>query len=852
MPPDSADLERVIVEVRKGTTELGNLISQTTDAYGGRAGATFEHALHGFVAELPSSAIAALARDPNVIRITPDYAIRIADQEVSTGFDRVEADLVPRGGAPLDVDIAIIDTGVSEHPDLNVFHRVDCSSILGFCTDNAGFDGNGHGTHVAGIAAAIDNDTGVLGVAPGARIWSVKVLGADGTGFLSSLVGGIDWVTGRAAEIDVANMSLTGEFTNATFDTAISNSIAAGITYAVAAGNDGVDAAGFSPASHPEVITVSAVADGDGAGGGLGVLLNRPDEADDVFASFSNFGPAVDIAAPGVNLLSTWLDDGYAIKSGTSVASPLVAGAAALYIAQHGRDVNQDTLIDSADVAKIKVDLLGDAIAQTDLCGFSGDPDASTHAEPLLLINGSSLGGDGICTVATPDATPPTAPSFTAVANGFTVEVDWSASTDPESGILTYELWRDTVPPSGEVMVAEVDHTVLSLVDWPEPGSQFSYEMAAVNRQGIGSARSGPIAVTISDANRSDAGWWGLDDGSGVVAVDGSPWHRDGTLGGNPVWEPAGKIAGALSFDGTDDRVDLDAAILDGADDVTIALWVRTSKPGIQAMVSGANTGNDAELELVPISDTAIRFYTGETTSSFVLWDVSSFADNQWHHFAVTRDSSTDQVTLFIDGISKGTKSAVLNPLTIDPGGLLLGQEQDTVGGGFDPTQAFVGSMDEVRLYTRILTNTEITDLAMQDGTPPTAPATLSAVANGPNVDLSWSAADDPESSVIAYEIRRGINPTATTRVTEVDGATLFYRDSSAVPGVTYYYEVVAMNEAELFGPPSPQATVNVDSGASGLAGWWGLDDGSGVVAVDGSPWHRDGTLGGNPVWEPA
>ena len=321
-PPDNpAGKQRVIVELRPGSASPRGLADQIVGVHGGRFGAVYEHAIKGFVAELPQAAITALSRNPNVVSITPDQIVAIADQDIPTGFDRIEADRAPTapvsptncpaGETCTNVDIAVLDTGSNDHPDLNVVHRVDCSSLFGSCNDNAGYDGHGHGTHVAGIAAAFDNAYGVVGVAPGARVWSVKVLGDDGTGFLSSLIAGVDWVAARAGEIDVVNMSLAGAFTNTSFDTAIANSVAAGITFVVAAGNEGVDAVVNSPANHPDVITVSAVADGDAAGGGLGKFLCRQDQTDDTLATFSNYGEVVDIAAPGVCIRSTWRDGGY-------------------------------------------------------------------------------------------------------------------------------------------------------------------------------------------------------------------------------------------------------------------------------------------------------------------------------------------------------------------------------------------------------------------------------------------------------------------------------------------------------------------------------------------------------------
>ncbi len=856
---DQSDLQRVIVEVRSDTDLVRGLTNSTAALRGGRTGATFRHALQGFVAELPPSAIAALARDPRVIRITPDYEIRIAGQETPTGFDRIEADLVPRddvaldpscpsGGNCTDVDIAILDTGVADHPDLNVVHRVDCSGFFGVCTDNTGDDDNGHGTFIAGVAAAMDNGQGVIGVAPGARIWSVKVLDASGSGYLSSLVGGIDWVTGRAAEIDVANMSLTGQFINASFDTALSNSVAAGVTYAVAAGNDSTDAATYSPASHPEVLTVSAVGDADGAGGGRGVFFNRPDETDEVFATFSNYGEVVDIAAPGVNLISTKRDGSYGIASGTSVASPLVAGAAALYVAKNGRDVNGDTLVNGTDVAAVMTAILADAIPQDDECGFSGDPDGTTYPEPLLNVNGSEFGGLGTCVVASPDESPPPPPDFTAVADGFEVAIDWSPVTDPESGILTYQLWRDSV------MITETNHTVTSFVDLPQSGTSFSYQMTATNRQGIVSDLSAPVVVTVSDGDRTNAGHWTLDDGSGLVAADSSDWHRDGVVVGTAGWEPDGRIDGALNFSGSTDRVDLESSILDGAADVTTALWIRTTKTGTQAFISGANSDNNNEFLIYPTSHTSVTFYTGASTRSKVSWAVPSFADGQWHHFTVTRDAANNSATLFIDGLSQGALSAVIEPLAIDPGGLVLGQEQDSVGGGFDSSQRFVGDMDDLRVYTRILTNQEIHDLAgvEPDTDPPAAPTGLTATANNARVDLNWS--DNSEPDLAGYTVFRADTAGGPYTSLAPGLAASVYSDTGVVNGTTYYYVVTATdtsgnesansNEVEA----TPVATAGpepIDFDLFEIESYGGTQDRTGTVEIlhDGATLSLTGNL---------
>lgn len=171
----------------------------------------------------------------------------------------------------------------------------------------------------------------MVGVAPGARLWAVKVLDQRGSGYTSWIVAGIDWVAANASTIEVANMSLGGSgFSQAEYD-AIQGAVDAGVAFAVAAGNSDDDASGYSPAGFDNVLTVSALADFDGVEGGLGSPTCRDDQ-DDTLAGFSNWGSAVQIAAPGVCILSTFpLEQGeYGTISGTSMASPHAAGALAL------------------------------------------------------------------------------------------------------------------------------------------------------------------------------------------------------------------------------------------------------------------------------------------------------------------------------------------------------------------------------------------------------------------------------------------------------------------------------------------------------------------------------------------
>ncbi len=343
--------------------------------HGGQLGHVYQHALQGFSAQLPEPALRALKNNPLVKSIELDARVQAFAQTVPTGVSRIQADQ-QLAGAPVfvDVDVAIIDSGIDDnHPDLDVrggvhYYTVSVGppSSRGAREDDNYDDDSGHGTHVAGIVGALDNDIGVVGVAPGARLWAVKVLDSNGGGNLSDIVAGVDWVTANADKIEIANMSLGLQASSPALHAAIQNSVDAGVVYFVAAGNSGIDVYGqdglygnsddFIPAAYPEVAAISAFADSDGTFGGLGSDTSWGDLGqDDAWWRLSNYsngnltatgetitypagasGNAVDLVLPGVDILSTAPGGGYATMSGTSMASPHAAGLAAIYIAAQG------------------------------------------------------------------------------------------------------------------------------------------------------------------------------------------------------------------------------------------------------------------------------------------------------------------------------------------------------------------------------------------------------------------------------------------------------------------------------------------------------------------------------------
>ncbi|WP_435281701.1 S8 family serine peptidase [Streptomyces koelreuteriae] len=302
--------------------------------------ATYGAALDGFSAQLSRDEVSELSGDPAVAYVERDGEGRINGQQTPKGVSRIRAlenKALKTGDGKderVDADIAVLDTGVADHPDLNVVKRVNCSKV-DKCVEDEGMDDDGHGSNVAGIAAEIDNDQGFTGVAPGARIHSLKILDEEGRGSTSEIVGALDWVTAHADTIDVVNISAgyTGE-TRAIAD-AVNRAIAKGIVVVVSAGNDGKDAKSASPANIPDAITVSNLADGDGKAGGQGDFgwCNKDNKnKDDTLSGDSNFGPGIDIAAPGECIQATGNKNDYSNWSGTSQAAPHVAGAAALIV----------------------------------------------------------------------------------------------------------------------------------------------------------------------------------------------------------------------------------------------------------------------------------------------------------------------------------------------------------------------------------------------------------------------------------------------------------------------------------------------------------------------------------------
>ncbi|SMC00529.1 peptidase S8 and S53 subtilisin kexin sedolisin [Hymenobacter roseosalivarius DSM 11622] len=285
-----------------------------------KVGRAYGHALKGFVAELTPAEAAELRQDGRVAYVEQDRIISLG-KPVSGGSTTQPAQTTPYGitrvgsadGSATGRTAWVIDTGIDlDHPDL----KVDLGRSKSFlsATSGKGYasadDGNGHGTHVSGTIAALNNSIGVVGVAAGATVVAVRVLDSRGSGSNSGVIAGVDYVGANGAPGDVANMSLGGGVSTA-LDQAVLNASQGGVLFALAAGNETDNANNHSPArvNGANIYTISAM------------------DNTDTWASFSNFGnPPVDYCMPGVSIQSTWLNGGYNTISGTSMATPHMAG----------------------------------------------------------------------------------------------------------------------------------------------------------------------------------------------------------------------------------------------------------------------------------------------------------------------------------------------------------------------------------------------------------------------------------------------------------------------------------------------------------------------------------------------
>lgn len=366
---------------------------------------------------LPAGAIQGLLNSLNVTSIEADIEVHAGEEVLPWGVDRIDAEAVHPVNNGNGVRVAVLDSGIDpDHPDLAPDESVN------FANGRNPDDKCGHGTHVAGTVAALDNDSGVIGVAPGVTLIIVKVLGNNCSGSYSDVIAGLQWVVDNKIQVTNNGYGSSGD-PGSLVKQAFDNSYAAGVLHIAAAGNASGGAVIY-PAKWFTVVAVSATTDTD------------------ALASFSSVGAEVEIAGPGASILSTTIGGGTGTMSGTSMASPHVAGVAALVVAAGITDGNG--LNGIADEIRARLNSTAEDIGLSTSRQDSGLVNAENAA--LGTNNGNNLGGGS----GEPANNPPTV-SITSPADsstfdsGATILFEGTAS-DTEDGDLTASLvWTSDI-----------------------------------------------------------------------------------------------------------------------------------------------------------------------------------------------------------------------------------------------------------------------------------------------------------------------------------------------------------------------------------------------------------------------
>ncbi len=510
---------RLASETGARAPSTAEVAQQMANLHGARLTQTYSHVLRGFAVTASDKSLARLLLDDRVAYVEEDGIVSIdATQSGATwGLDRSDQRDLPLNGTYVynttasNVNTYIIDTGVrGSH---NEFSGRMIGGYTAINDSNGTNDCNGHGTHVAGTVAGT-----TYGIAKGARISPIRVLGCNGSGTNSGVIAGMDWVAANHVKPAVANMSLGGGASTST-DNAVASMTNAGVIVVVAAGNDNSNACNYSPARAASAITVGSTTSSDAR------------------SSFSNYGSCLDIFGPGSSITSAWYNSNSATNtiSGTSMASPHVAGVAALYLADNP----------TATVSQVTNAVINAATSNKVSSPGSGSPNRLLY---------SQFGGG-----RSPDTTPPTTPgSFSASAScSSQINLSWSASTDSGgSGLAGYKIER--CQGSGCSNFAQIATT--SSTSYANTGlsasTSYSYRVRAYD----GAGNNGNYSSTASATTQSSGG-------GGSVLQNGVPVTGLSATSGNSLNYTMVVPAGAsnLSFAMTGSSGDADLYVRYGS-----------------------------------------------------------------------------------------------------------------------------------------------------------------------------------------------------------------------------------------------------------------------------------------------